>query len=118
MSGNHKARHGVLHLAQGIWCPPIAQVLCFEEGLQVDPFCWDLKAGLEKASQGVFEDLLTGACTQSAELELVMATAARLRKQRAMHAEDRHSDSAGRKRFQLARCYCLQKEQTQCLQDV
>ncbi len=43
------------------------QVLCFEEGLQVDPFCWDLKAGLEKASQGVFEDLLTGACTWLAD---------------------------------------------------
>ena len=49
------------------WCTAAVQVLCFEEGLQVDPFCWDLKAGLEKASQGVFEDLLTGACTQFAE---------------------------------------------------
>ena len=35
-------------------------VLAFEEGLQADPFCWELKQGLQEASDGVMKDLLTG----------------------------------------------------------
>lgn len=35
-------------------------VLAFEEGLQADPFCWELKKGLQEASDGVMKDLLSG----------------------------------------------------------
>ena len=38
--------------------------LVLEEGLAIDPFHPDLKAHLEKATQGIFKDLLDGAhCT-------------------------------------------------------
>ena len=35
-------------------------VLTYEEGLKVDPFNWDLKRGLQEASDGVVKDLLSG----------------------------------------------------------
>ena len=38
-------------------------VLTFEEGLEVDPFSWDLKKGLQEAYDGVMKDLLSGAST-------------------------------------------------------
>lgn len=50
----------------------------FEAGLAVDPFHFDLRAGLQAAQQGVLADLLSGQCPHLLSLCSARSTAAPL----------------------------------------
>lgn len=45
----------------------------FEAGLQVDPFHFDLRVGLEASQRGVIADLLSGTCRHSYDTLTVVA---------------------------------------------